>query len=241
MGELLPGKTSNFDDHIMPFISSCNIACGFHSGTPGSIENTASKALSHNVKIGAHPSYNDKENFGRKSINVNHKILLPEIRYQISAVKGIVESLGGRLHHVKPHGALYNDMVKDNRLAQAIVKIIKEIDSNLIVFGLAHSNVAGICKELNVRFVNEGFADRRYENLTELRSRNLEGAVIYDIQDVLSQIDNFTNGKVALYQGETKIIKVESICLHSDTQGAVQLSQKIYNFLKEKNVAISAN
>ena len=113
MGELKDGQERNFDEEIMPFISSTNIACGFHSGSPVLIEKTIRSALKHGVKIGAHPSYNDRENFGRKSLKVAPSILISELRYQISALKGMVESLGGRLHHVKPHGALYNDLVKD--------------------------------------------------------------------------------------------------------------------------------
>ena len=107
MGEFIDGQ-QNHDEEIMPYISSCNISCGFHSGDPFTIQQTILSAIEHNVQIGAHPSYNDRENFGRKVIDVPLNILSAEIRYQVSALKIMTESLGGRIHHVKAHGALYN-------------------------------------------------------------------------------------------------------------------------------------
>ena len=238
MGELLPGKSTNFDQEIMPYITSCNVACGFHSGIPVIIENTIVSASAYTVKIGAHPSYNDREHFGRVSVDYDLNILLPELRYQICAVKGMVESMGGRLHHVKPHGALYNDMVQDEKLAQSVIQLVKSIDPSLKIYGLAHSQVIDICKSEDMQAVNEGFADRRYQKQQQLRSRTLDDAVIHETEDVLSQIDNFINGRVALYSKETSPISIESICLHSDTRGAVQLCQKIYQFIKDKDIAI---
>lgn len=240
MGELAHGQEKNFDEEIMPYISSCNIACGFHSGSPSIIENTIKSALTHQVKIGAHPSYNDRENFGRVSLQVAPTRLMAELRYQICAVKGMLESYGQRLHHVKPHGALYNDMVANKALAEAVVQLIKTIDPTLKIFALAHSQVIDICKKNGMQYVHEGFADRRYQKINQLRSRSLEGAVLHQPQEVLAQIQSFLNGKVTLWNSETVDIKVQSICLHSDTAGAVDLSQKIYKFLKEKNVQIAA-
>jgi len=238
MGELHDGQARNFDHEIMPYISSCNIACGFHSGTPAIIEKTISVALQHDKLIGAHPSYNDRANFGRKSIDYNLSILIPELRYQIGAIKGIVESLGGQLNHVKPHGALYNDMVRDANLALAVVQLIKDIDPKLKIYGLAHSQVIDICISEGMKSVNEGFADRRYDAKQKLRSRSLEGAVIHESQEVLEQIENFIQGRVELYNGQFEEINLESICLHSDTKGAVQLSQEIFEFLNKRNIAI---
>ncbi len=241
MGELLPGQKSNFDADIMPFISSCNIACGFHSGDPLTIEKTIKEALEQNVSIGAHPSYNDREHFGRKSLQVDPSILSAEIRYQISALKTMVESLGGKLTHVKPHGALYNDMVNDKGLAQIVLSIIKAIDPSISVLALAGSQVIQMGQEMNLRMVNEGFADRRYQEKTQLRSRKLENAVISEKTMVIEQIKQFTEGRVSLYGGKIEELEVESICLHSDTEGAVQLSKAIYEFLKSQDVLISAH
>lgn len=240
MGELKEGQERNFDAEIMPYISSCNIACGFHSGHPGLIQQTIQEALKHGVQVGAHPSYNDRANFGRKSLRVDLDILKAEVRYQISAIKGMVESLGGHLHHVKPHGALYNDMVKNKELARGVVEVIKEIDPSLKVFVLAGSPVVDICKELGMKAVQEGFADRRYENQTQLRSRQYEDAVIHEPEQILAQIEGFLKHEVTLINQQVTSIQVETLCLHSDTQGAVALSKTIHNYLSEQDVDISA-
>ncbi len=239
MGELKPNQEKNFDEEIMPFISSCNIACGFHSGNPTLIENTIKAAIENQVKIGAHPSYNDRENFGRVSLNVESSILMAELKYQIYAIKGMVESFGQQLNHIKPHGALYNDMVANEKLAEEVVQLIKSIDPNLKIMTLAHSHVIDICRKNEMQYIQEGFADRRYEKINQLRSRQLEGAVLENPNDVLEQIQNFIDGKVQLYNSEYFPIQVQSICLHSDTKGAVKLSRMIHDFLKEKNITIA--
>ena len=240
MGELKAGQEQNFDEAIMPFISSCNIACGFHSGSPEMIERTIQLALHYGVKIGAHPSYDDHENFGRKSVKIDLEKLMAQLRYQICAVKGMAESLGAKLHHVKPHGALYNDMAEDEHLAKTFVKLVKSIDPQLKIFALAHSTFLRCCKEEEMAAVREGFADRRYQKINALRSRQLEGAVLHDPKMVLAQIENFLNERVQLHDGTICKINVESVCLHSDTEGAVALSQAIFNYLKSRNVNIAA-
>ena len=196
-----PGKDRNFDAEIMPYISSCNIACGFHSGSPQLMEQTILAAIQHRVKIGAHPSYNDRENFGRVSVEVDRAVLLAEIRYQVSALKGMVESLGGKLWHVKPHGALYNDMAKDLELAMDVVGVVNSIDPELKVVGLAHSKVLEACLKEGTVMVREGFADRRYEAVDRLRSREFADAVLHEPEAVLEQIDGFLRGEVVLVGG----------------------------------------
>ena len=231
MGELLPNQTTNFDAEMMPFITSCNIACGFHSGNPLIIEKTIKAALKHKVNIGVHPSYNDRKNFGRISVDVSMETLLAELRYQIFAVKGMVESLGGKLTHVKPHGALYNDMVNDAALAKAVVLLIKSIDSELKIFTLVNSQVVDICESEGMKVMREGFADRCYQHVNQLRSRSLKDAVIHDTKTVLKQVEGFLNNKVALWDSSVCDIEVDTICLHSDTKGAVELSEEIYNYV----------
>lgn len=240
MGELKPGQEKNFDKTIMPYISSCNVACGFHSGHPALIEQTIRSALAHQVKVGAHPSYNDTKHFGRQSLDIDLTILLPELRYQISAIKGMVESLGGKLHHVKPHGALYNDMAVNTFLAEAFVQLVKEIDPSLKIYLLAQTPAVEMGEKHGMYMVNEGFADRRYQQICKLRSRQLEGAVLHTPQEVLQQVESFLEGTITLWNGETHPIQVDSICLHSDTEGAVTLSKRIYDFLIERHVQIAS-
>lgn len=240
VGELKSGQTTNLDHQIMPFISSCNIACGFHSGNPQVIDRTIRAAISNEVRIGAHPSYNDSKNFGRKSLEVDLETLKSELKYQIAALKGMVEYYGGSLNHVKAHGALYNDMLRNKNLATEFVDLVKTIDPNLKILTLAGSVVIEQCKFLGVPYINEGFADRKYQQVTELRSRQFEDAVIHDEKKLLAQVDLFLKGQVQLYNGKLEPLKIDSICLHSDTRGAVALSQKIYNHLKRNKISISA-
>lgn len=240
MGELMPGEKNNYDEEIMPFISSCNISCGFHSGNPKIIEKTILLAIENKVKMGAHPAYNDRENFGRISKRTEHDELMSDLRYQICALKSMTESLGGTLHHVKPHGALYNDMVKDKRLTESFIELVKEIDPNLKIYALAQSQVIELCKVHQIRGVQEGFADRRYDLVNKLRSRELAGSLLHDEKEVIEQVNRFLKGKVQLFSGKMEPLTIESICLHSDTPGAVELSKKIQQFLIKKHVEIAA-
>lgn len=240
MGELLPNQSKNFDAEIMPYISSCNIACGFHSGNPLTIENTIQSAIKHQVKIGAHPSYNDSENFGRVSMQTDFKTLKAELNYQIGALKSMVESHGQRLNHVKPHGALYNDMMQNAELAELFIKTVKAIDPRLKIYVLAHSEAEKLCEKEGMPFVREAFADRRYQTIRALRSRQFSDAVLHEKEDVLRQIGHFIEGKVQVYEGEFCAINVDTICLHSDTKGAVDLAKNIHQYLIGNNVEIKS-
>ena len=240
MGELKAGQENNFDKEIMPFVTSCNISCGFHSGNPLTIENAIKLAISHGVKVGAHPSYNDHKSFGRKSVKIDLSTLIEELYFQLNMIKDIVEGFEHQLHHVKPHGALYNDIASDSYLADAFVRLVKSINPSLKIFILAHSQAIDVCKKHRVRCVSEGFSDRCYQEVNQLRSRSLEGSVIHKPEQVLAQVASLLNGKIILHDSRICNITIESICLHSDTRDAVSLSQKIYRYLKEKNVHISA-
>lgn len=240
MGELKAGQSANFDEDILPFVSSCNIACGFHSGTPQIMKQTVLAAIRQDVKIGAHPSYNDRENFGRVSLKVEREVLLAEIHKQIGTLKEMAERLRGRLHHVKPHGALYNDIAADENLARDFVRLVKEIDPVLKIYALAGSCVMGICREEGMRPVSEGFADRRYESVNELRSRRHADAVLHTADEIKRQVDQFLIGQVQTINGDLGKLEVETLCLHSDTPGAVQLGKMIHDHLIENNVRISS-
>ncbi|MEM1216153.1 MAG: 5-oxoprolinase subunit PxpA [Bacteroidota bacterium] len=239
-GELLPGQNHNFDADLMPYLSSCNVACGFHSGTPWVMEQTIRAALAAGVAVGAHPSYADRTNFGRVSVAEKLNVLRAQWRYQISAVKGMVESLGGQLAHVKPHGALYNDLAKNERLATAFVEVVKSIDPNLKIMVLAHSLAIDCCLAQGMQPIREGFADRRYVAVNALQSRQQEDAVLHRIKAVLNQVNGFLKGEVTLASGDIVPVQIESICLHSDTPGAVMLSHQIHACLCTHGVNIAA-
>lgn len=232
MGELLPGCVTNFDAEIMPYITSCNVACGFHSGNAALMMQTVKAALKCGVKVGAHPSYNDPKNFGRKRVEVSREVLIAELTYQIGAVKTMVESLGGQLHHVKPHGALYHDIAYDEELAKDVVQLLQTIDPDIELMVLANSSAVAVCETLGQPFLQEAFADRRYESEDKLRSRAHEDAVITDKSEVLEQVAHILSGKVELMNGSMVNLPADTICLHSDTKGAVTLSKDIFDYLK---------
>lgn len=218
MGESYGNYKIGNDDRIMPHITSCNVACGFHGGDPLQIERTIKNALKHDLQIGAHPSYPDLQGFGRRKMNVPPDELKAIIKYQIAAVKGITESLGGKLAYVKPHGALYNSAADDKKIAECIVNAIKEIDEDLAFLGLAGSKeMQTVAKKAGVRFVAEAFADRRYTASGRLQSRRIDGAVIHHAQIAAEQVLSLVKDEVVTSNLNTPVkVKAQSICIHGD-------------------------
>lgn len=240
LGESFDGKTNDHDEELMPYISSCNIACGYHSGNAKTIEQTIILANNYNVAIGAHPSYYDRLNFGRKSMKVPKDKLIAQITEQVNTVKTIGESYGTRLHHVKPHGALYNDMASDLKLSKTVLEAIAKIDDRILIYGLAHSEVEKACQEIGLTFIGEAFSDRRYTKDLTLLSRSIENAVIKDTEDVLKQILLLTKYFVMDIEGTIHDINAQTICLHSDTPNALQLADAIFQYFKNKNIEVVA-
>ena len=238
LGEYHPKTGENYDNLILPFLSSCNVCCGFHSGSAALANQTIVQAIEHNVALGAHPSYNDRANFGRQSSDVNPMVLKAELLYQIGAIKTQVESHGQRLHHVKPHGALYNDMAQDEKKAQVFIDVIQSIDPHLKVYGLAGSPFENWVKEAGLNFVNECFADRAYTSELMLKSRSLEGAVLHEKSDIQNRIESLLHNNVIDEEGNRRSINAESICLHGDTEGAVALAEFIHNIIVEYGVKV---
>ena len=184
MGESYYDKKIGNDSKIMPFITSSNIACGFHGGDPNTIRKTIELAIEYDVKIGAHPSYFDLEGFGRRKINLELNELESIILYQVSALKGITESYGKKLHHVKPHGALYNMASINDDIAETIVLTIKKIDPNLKLYGPSKMKWKEISKKHKIEYVSEVFSDRNYNDNLTLVDRNLENSMITHIREL---------------------------------------------------------
>ncbi|MGB0862777.1 MAG: 5-oxoprolinase subunit PxpA [Saprospiraceae bacterium] len=231
LGEWYGRRNLEVERSIMPFLTSCNVACGFHSGDAYTIEQTIKIALQHKVKIGAHPSFPDREGFGRRMMKVSKAELKAILRYQIGAIKGMIESLGGVLHHVKAHGALYNWAMKDEETALTLVEVVKSIDEKLIIYGLPHSEVEKASKALEMTFWSEAFADRAYESALTLRSRTLEGAVLTDLNEIKQQVLFFKNGKIKTFNGELKKLEAQTVCIHSDTPKAVEVARLVSEIL----------
>src|SRR5690606_28993440 len=217
------GEGGKQDAEIMPLISACNIACGGHAGTLESMRETVALAMENNVEIGAHPSYPDKENFGRISMEMDPEDLKRSIVAQILSLKQITEAEGGKLHHIKPHGALYNDAARDERIANIIIEAIEEFAENLPIYALENSVISRLAKgRINVIF--EAFGDRNYEQNYELVSRQNSGAVITKKDEIFAHIFEMIFHKNITLKNRNKIpCNTTTFCIHSDTPNAVEI------------------
>ncbi len=241
LGEWKTKEGIKLDKAIMPLISSCNIACGGHIGDEYSMKKTIELAHSHGVAIGAHPAYPDKKNFGRVVLEMDSEELEESIRNQLVTFWQLVKESGASLHHIKPHGALYNRAAKDLHTAKAVLKAIKSLLPEKKIYLPAGSVSAKLAKDLGLNVVYEVFADRVYEDDLSLRSRSYPDALLRNKEDVISQLRHFIESEqVYTHSGNLKSIKAETICLHSDTPGAIELAKIINSFLINHGVTISA-
>lgn len=226
------------DAIVFPLITSANIACGFHGGDPLHIQNTIKAAIKHQVQIGAHPGYPDLMGFGRRAMQIPAKELKAIIRYQIAAVKGLTQSLGGQLRYVKPHGALYNKMAQDRYEAEAVIEAILSMDKELAIMGLAGSHVGDIVEEKGGRFIAEAFADRRYEADGKLRSRTKQHSVLENPEAVAQQVLSVARDQqVEAYDGSTLSLRADSICIHGDNPRVESLLASITSILAKADIS----
>ena len=224
MGESFGAYAVGNDDAIFPLITSCNIACGFHGGDPLHIENTIKGALAHGVRIGAHPGYPDLQGFGRRYMRLQENELQAALRYQIAALKGMTECLGGQLAYVKPHGALYNTAAEDEREARIIAETIRDFGAGLALMGLAGSIMETQARKANIPFIAEAFADRRYGDNGKLLPRTVPGSVIHDPEAAAEQAWSIATKKgVYSNTGAWLPIDAQSLCVHGDNPKAVEI------------------
>ena len=242
LGEWRTKEGAALDETIMPFISSCNIACGGHIGDEESMRTTITLAQKYGVAVGAHPGYPDPANFGRVVMDIDTELLKESIVDQLTLFKSYLDEFGAELHHIKPHGALYNQAVKDETTAKVVVSAINQVCPGITVYLPEGSLSADIAKEEGLRVIHEVFADRVYEDDLQLRSRSLQGAVLHKEAEVIAQVHQLVlDGKVLTYSGIKKSIKAETICLHSDTPGAITLAKTINSFLSLHGVTINTS
>ena len=233
------GEGYDTDALIMPYISSVNIACGYHAGDEATIQHTIALALKHNVAIGAHPSYPDKENFGRKEMEMNTNEVFSMVATQIQLVKSMAEKMSTKIHHVKPHGALYNAAAIKAELASAIVRAIKSIDENLILYGLPDSELEKAALKDGVRFAAEVFSDRTYTDEGKLTPRSETNAMIINAESAIHQVLQMVKEGTVLSTNKKIIqIKADTICIHGDGQHAVEFAEKISVSLSNNNILI---
>jgi len=236
MGEGYP-----HDADIMPFISSVNIACGYHAGDENTMQATIALAGKYGVAIGAHPSYPDRENFGRTDMWVQPEALTTLIAAQIRLLQRLCSRAGLTLHHVKPHGALYNRAATDKVTAASICAAIRETDPDLLLYGLSGSVMETTAHQYQLRFVAEVFADRTYQDNGLLTPRKEPGALIEDTHLAVQQaLQLVTNGTAYTLNKQLVPVKTETICIHGDGAHAVAFAKAIHHALQQHQVNIAA-
>lgn len=228
------GEGIGNDEAIMPFITSANIACGFHAGSSDMIRKTIDLALQHNVYIGAHPSFRDKENFGRKEMYLPPEKLYAIVLEQLIKIDLIAKEKGATLHHVKPHGALYNMAAREIEMARIITQAVKDFNDELILYGLSNSFLITEAKALGLKTLSEVFADRTYDDGGKLTPRSKANALIENEEQSIQQVLQMVKkGIVISTSGKNISIIAETICIHGDGKYAVRFAEKIYEALKE--------
>jgi len=240
LGESINPQQWEADSHLMPYISSCNIACGGHAGNPQSIKVTVANAIHNQLKIGAHPSYPDKDNFGRVTMTVGEQELRQTLRQQIESIAEECQRQNTDLHHIKPHGALYNDAAANKELAYIIADEVKKFDANIKLMGLAQSNLFTVAQELELDFLHEGFMDRNYHANTHLVARGHTQAMHKSLEESLSQALSLAKGlAISSIEGTPLTLKVDTICLHGDNPSARDIAQRLYQLLREHEIEIN--
>jgi 5-oxoprolinase (ATP-hydrolysing) subunit A len=241
VGESFGAYTIGHDDGLMRSITSANVAGGFHAGDPSVLRKTIRTARAHGVSVGAHPGFPDLSGFGRRMLSVAYHEAEDLVLYQIAAVAGVASAEGLRLQHVKPHGALYNMAVRDRGLADAIARAVSAFDRSLILFGLPGSELLAAGRAAGLPVAAEGFADRAYEPDGSLSPRGKAGAVIHDVDTVVSRAIRMVRDRTAeAIDGSPVNVEVDTICVHSDTPGADALAATLRARLESAGIEIKA-
>lgn len=231
MGESFGPWVMGMDEHVMPHVDLANVACGFHASDPHVIRRTVRLAKEHGVKVGAHPSYPDLVGFGRRSIACSPDEVEDLVLYQIGALSGICQAEGTRIHYVKPHGALYNDMIRDPGLFEAVVKAVKDFDGSLPLMTMASCNTSmeqEVADRYGVTLWFEAFADRAYDGEGRLVCRRSPGAVHEDPDEILEQAVRIARGEpLTAIDGSEIVLNADTLCVHGDNNESIAAIQSI--------------
>jgi len=239
MGESFGAWRLGCDDQVIRHVTSANVACGFHAGDPAQMRKTVQMAESHGVGIGAHPGFPDLRGFGRRNMSASPEEVKDDLIYQIGALTAFTRAK--RLQHVKPHGALYNMAVAGGDLARAICEATLETDPQMLLVVLTGSTWAGIAEAMGVRVAREVFADRAFNADGTLVPRTRPGSVIHDTQAVVERsVRMVTERRVTAITGEEVCLQADTICLHGDTPGAVQLAEALKAAFEKAGVRLVA-
>jgi UPF0271 protein len=239
MGESYGPFIVGNDQAILPYITSANIACGFHGGDPAVMEQTLIMAFEHQVKIGAHPGLPDLQGFGRRNMDISPREAYQIVVYQIGALQAFVTALGGEMNHVKPHGALYNMAAKNKNLAEAIAEAIYKVNPELILYGLAGSHLVHEGERIGLSIAHEVFADRTYQRDGSLTPRSYPQALIHDSGQAIAQVVSMIKeGKVIALSGEEVPMKADTLCIHGDGAHALIFAELIRKKLTAEGIQV---
>ena len=239
LGESFGNYKLGLDDEVIKYISSANIACGFHASDPLVMQKTVALARDNGVAVGAHPGFPDLVGFGRRNMNVSPAEAKAFVQYQIGALSAFCKAAGCRLAHVKPHGALYNMAGKDEALAMAVCEAIQAVDDSLILLGLSGSKMLEAADKIGLRSAREVFADRAYEEDGSLVARTKPGAMITDEDEAVARVIRMIReGRVTAVTGKDIPIRADSVCVHGDSPKALAFVQKIRAALTAEQIQI---
>ncbi|HDJ51302.1 MAG TPA: LamB/YcsF family protein [Thermoprotei archaeon] len=239
LGESFGRYKLGMDEEVMKYITSANVACGFHAGDPVVMRRTVRIAKENNVRVGAHPGYPDLMGFGRRYMKLSRDEARNYVLYQIGALYAFLKAEGMNMQHVKPHGALYNALVSDEELAYSVIEGVLDFDKNLIFVALAGSKVVEIAESIGLKVAREAFADRAYRKDGTLVPRSVPGAVIHDREEVVRRVINIVEEeRVRTIDGEWIEIHADTICVHGDNPEAVELVKYIRRRLEEEGIEV---
>ena len=235
------GEGAGHDAELFELISSANIATGFHAGDSDTMHAAICAAKEHGVAVGAHPSFFDRENFGRKELKVSNEEVFDAVAYQLGIFQAVASAVGMRPNHVKPHGALYNMAVRDKKLADAIARAITSVDPKLILFAPDNTELARAGEAHGLQIAREVFGDRNYLNDGWLVPRTRPDALLRDPKEAAQRVLRMLRqGKVRSVEGHDVDVRAETICVHGDTPGAVEFARELRTQLESQGVRISA-
>jgi UPF0271 protein len=239
MGESYGAWKMGNDEGVMEYVSSANIACGFHGGDPGTMRRTVAAALARGVALGAHPSLPDLAGFGRRVMQVSPSEAYDFMVYQIGALAGVAASQGARLHHVKVHGALYNMAAKDRALSEALCRALRDVDADLVLYGLAGTEHIRAAEALGVPVAQEVFGDRSYQDDGSLTPRSHPGAMITEVDKAIEQVLRMVQeGKVRSVNGKDVPVRADTLCIHGDQPNALVFASGIRAALEKAGISV---
>ena len=241
MGESFGAWTLGHDAAILPFVTSANIACGFHAGDPAVMKATVRAAIQHHVAIGAHPGLPDLAGFGRRNLDISPEEAFDMTVYQLGALQAVAQAEGGQLHHLKPHGALYNMAATNAALAEAIAEAVYRVQPELVLYGLAGSELTKAGEKLGLKTAHEVFADRTYQANGTLTPRRQPDALITEAATAIAQVLRMVqHGRVRTQQGADVAIRADTVCLHGDGAHALEFAQQLHAALRQAGATLQS-